>query len=213
MLYSKSSIFSRKVLILESMRKSKSGFTLVELIIVMVIIAILATITAVGYNGVQAKARDTDRKNDLTDIAEAIQLYRQKYGSDVQTGSGCGSGGNGSGWFNYSGSTYPASILSCLQTAGYLDNTSGFVDPSGCTTNGNNAAGSPVGYCHSIGGKYGYTYMKYSSGTPPNQISCLYARMETSDDSSTLTSSSNPCYGTSSSYAASLGMNYELLVK
>lgn len=185
------------------------GFTLVELMIVVIVIAILASITIVAYNSAQPAARDTKRKADLAAIAEAIQLYRQKYGNDIQSGSGCGSGGTGSGWFNYN---YPKPILSCLTDAGYLDGGQ-FVDPSGCTTNGNNASGSPVGYCHSINGKYGYTYMKYSSGTPPNQFTCLYARMETSDDTATLKSSSNPCYNASSVYTASLGMNYELLVK
>ncbi|QQS70798.1 prepilin-type N-terminal cleavage/methylation domain-containing protein [Candidatus Saccharibacteria bacterium] len=36
------------------MAKSKSGFTIIELVIVIVIIGILATITLVAYNGTQA---------------------------------------------------------------------------------------------------------------------------------------------------------------
>lgn len=38
------------------MRKSTSGFTIVELLIVIVVIAILATISIVAYNGIQDRA-------------------------------------------------------------------------------------------------------------------------------------------------------------
>ena len=38
------------------MRKSSSGFTIVELLIVIVVIAILATISIVAYNGIQNRA-------------------------------------------------------------------------------------------------------------------------------------------------------------
>lgn len=39
------------------MRKSTSGFTIVELLTVIVVIAILATITIVAFNGVQTRAQ------------------------------------------------------------------------------------------------------------------------------------------------------------
>ena len=38
------------------MRQTKSGFTIVELLIVIVVIAILAAITIVAYNGIQNRA-------------------------------------------------------------------------------------------------------------------------------------------------------------
>lgn len=57
------------------MRKTKSGFTIVELSIVIVIIAILATITIVAYNGVQQRGRDTQRKQDIANIRKALELY------------------------------------------------------------------------------------------------------------------------------------------
>ena len=39
------------------MKKTKSGFTIVELLIVIVVIGILAAITIVAYNGIQSRAR------------------------------------------------------------------------------------------------------------------------------------------------------------
>jgi type II secretion system protein G len=59
----------------------KQGFTIVELLIVIVVIGILAAITIVAYNGVQARARDTTRKSDLSIIAKAINLYYSDNGA------------------------------------------------------------------------------------------------------------------------------------
>lgn len=55
---------------------SRAGFTIVELLIVIVIIGILAAITVVAYNGIQSRAREVSLKSDLTNIAKQIELYR-----------------------------------------------------------------------------------------------------------------------------------------
>lgn len=54
---------------------NKEGFTIVELLIVIVIIGILAAISIVSYNGVAAKARDAQRVQDIQTIAKALELY------------------------------------------------------------------------------------------------------------------------------------------
>jgi prepilin-type N-terminal cleavage/methylation domain-containing protein len=85
------------------MRKTISGFTLVELMIVISILAILVTIGIVSYSGVQARARDSKRMDDVAHIGRSLQLWA---GSDkfLSSMSG-GSGGQGYGWFenNYGG--------------------------------------------------------------------------------------------------------------
>ncbi len=55
--------------------RTSSGFTIVELLIVIVVIAILAAITVVAYNGIQARARDTQRKSDVAALVKAFELY------------------------------------------------------------------------------------------------------------------------------------------
>lgn len=66
--------------------RNKSGFTIVELLIVIVIVAILAAISVVAYNGIQNRAYDTTVKNDLASIAKKIQMFnadKGAYPSDI----------------------------------------------------------------------------------------------------------------------------------
>lgn len=55
------------------------AFTLVELLIVMGIMAVMATFFISGYTGVQKKARDATRKSDLNQLAKAMELYFNDY--------------------------------------------------------------------------------------------------------------------------------------
>lgn len=61
------------------MRRSAGGFTIVELLIVIVVIAILATISVVAYNGVRDRAQYTKALSDLTVINKAISTYKAQY--------------------------------------------------------------------------------------------------------------------------------------
>lgn len=56
------------------------GFTIVELLIVIVVIAILAAITIVAFNGVQDRARYTSMKSDLDSIHKALEMYKVDHG-------------------------------------------------------------------------------------------------------------------------------------
>jgi prepilin-type N-terminal cleavage/methylation domain-containing protein len=62
------------------MNKSSSGFTIVELLVVIVVIAILAAITIVAYNGIQARAKDSSADNALNQIKKGVELYRADNG-------------------------------------------------------------------------------------------------------------------------------------
>lgn len=57
-------------------QKQFEGFTIVELLIVIVVIGILAAITIVAFNGVQAKAKTVQVKSTASTILKKVELYR-----------------------------------------------------------------------------------------------------------------------------------------
>jgi len=69
-------------------RISSKGFTLVELLIVIVIIAILAAITIVAYNGIQARAQDSVTQQGASQFAKALQLWALDNGNSLKGDSG-----------------------------------------------------------------------------------------------------------------------------
>jgi len=57
-----------------------NGFTIVELLIVIVVIGILAAITIVSFNGVQQRARDTERFTDITAMQKQLEIFYNEKG-------------------------------------------------------------------------------------------------------------------------------------
>lgn len=76
------------------MRKS-SGFTIVELLIVVVVIAILAAITIVSYNGITARANDSAVKTGLSStikklgVKESTGTYGECYTGSQAINTSC----------------------------------------------------------------------------------------------------------------------------
>lgn len=58
----------------------KSGFTIVELLVVIIVIAILATIGFVQYIGMQDRAREAVLRSDLTAAAEILNIDQVRSG-------------------------------------------------------------------------------------------------------------------------------------
>jgi prepilin-type N-terminal cleavage/methylation domain-containing protein len=161
------------------------GFTLVELLIVIAIISLLASMILSSLNTAQAKARDTRRQMDLDQVVKALSLYYAKNGDWISTASGCGNGGNGNGWFSSPYSPYK-SIAQCLVDAGFTSVP--IKDPTGGLTS------TPT---------VGFSYMKYHCTLVGKNVAYIFAKLETMPQSTTATDGTC-CAVCDSNY----GMNY-----
>ena len=63
------------------MNRRPEGFTIVELLIVVVIIAILAAITIAAYNGMQNRAKSSAAQSTATTLSKKLQAYHMLAGS------------------------------------------------------------------------------------------------------------------------------------
>lgn len=158
--------------------KSRSGFTLVELLIVIVVIAILAAISVVAYNGIQDRANDTRMRAGVAQIEKAIMMWHTETGqqpvggwsSSVAIGSGTNcSNGNG-GWL--ASGTYTCAFEDALRNTGLLP--ANFV---------RSLPGSPTS-----AGSGAYSVMFYACGSNRYALS-YHLRRPTAEDSANMTQS------------------------
>ncbi|HSX06415.1 MAG TPA: type II secretion system protein [Candidatus Saccharimonadia bacterium] len=63
-----------------SLKNRSKGFTIVELLIVIVVIAILATLVIVTFTGIQQKARDSQRQTDVNALDSHLEAYYAENG-------------------------------------------------------------------------------------------------------------------------------------
>lgn len=59
----------------------KKGFTLVELMVVIVIMGVLVSIGTFAFQSSQKKSRDSRRKSDLDQITKALEMYNTDVGN------------------------------------------------------------------------------------------------------------------------------------
>jgi general secretion pathway protein G len=132
------------------MTMRQKGFTIVELLVVIVVIGILAAITVTAYNGVQGRARDAERISDLKNIADALEIYRVNngaYPTPVSTP-------NASSWEVNTDGTTATNFLSALSTANIMPKVP--VDPTNKGTTLNPSYNNNT---------YAYFYYVYAAGS------------------------------------------------
>jgi prepilin-type N-terminal cleavage/methylation domain-containing protein len=68
-------------------KQTSTGFTIVELVIVIVVIAILAAITVLAYNNVQGRAHDAAVKADIANMIKKLEMSKVELGHYPQSHS------------------------------------------------------------------------------------------------------------------------------
>lgn len=101
-------------------KHTASGFTVVELLIVIVVIGILATLTIIAYSGVQDNARRASLQSDVSQSAKKLEEYKFK-----------------------NAETYPTSQASAVSLAGIKSSGSNALTYTPYTT----SLGANKGYC------------------------------------------------------------------
>jgi prepilin-type N-terminal cleavage/methylation domain-containing protein len=90
-------------------KNTRKGFTLIEILIVVAIIAILASVVLVGLGPTQQAGRDARRISDLAEAQNGLELYYNKCGIYPGTGA-CAVGTAGVTWAAVSASVIAAGV-------------------------------------------------------------------------------------------------------
>ncbi len=69
----------------KTLKNAQRGFTIIELLIVIAIIAILAGLVLNNFQGAQAKARDTQRVTDTNNVHSKLEEYYNENGAYPST--------------------------------------------------------------------------------------------------------------------------------
>src|SRR5680860_889399 len=86
----------------------KYAFTIVELLVVIVVIGILATLTIIAYVGIQQRATVTSLKSDLVNSSQSLKLYQVEHSAYPTAINDCHSPAEGNMCLKYSpNNTYP----------------------------------------------------------------------------------------------------------
>jgi len=135
-------------------KPKNSGFTLVELLIVIAIVGILAAVVLVNLNSARNRSRDTKRVADARQVLTALELYFQDNGGyptpDIASLTGPDLNSGNPAWSTFL-VNWPVAPIPA-------DNPTGFAT---CTSTG---AGT---------GTNQYTYTQISSGADFNMTFCI----------------------------------------
>lgn len=91
-------------------KKKSSGFTLIELLVVIAILGILTTVGLGSFRTSQVKGRDAQRKNDLSQIQKALEMYYNDNGKYPLTSSMQALLNSGGSWTVEEGTVYMKTV-------------------------------------------------------------------------------------------------------
>ncbi len=80
---------------------NSSGFTLIELMLVVAILGILATLATGSFLSYQAKSKQAEAKTNISSVAETAVAYKAEYGTYVTDWSSLGWQAHGTTRYRY----------------------------------------------------------------------------------------------------------------
>lgn len=63
------------------MKINRRGFTLIEILVTVTVIALLTMVGVVSYSATNKRSRDSKRKSDIEQMRQALEMYRADNGS------------------------------------------------------------------------------------------------------------------------------------
>ena len=114
------------------MKKDKSGFTIIEVVLVLAIAGLIFLMVFIALPALQRSQRDTQRRNDVSRVATALTQYQANHGGNLPSG---GSGFSGCSTANVNPFPTTKVPVACQFIRDYLNPSDAteneFVDPSG----------------------------------------------------------------------------------
>lgn len=80
---------------------NSNGYTLIELMVVVVTLGILATLATGSFLSFQAKSKQAEAKSNISSIAESAIAYKAEYGTYVADWTGIGWQAQGTSRYRY----------------------------------------------------------------------------------------------------------------
>lgn len=146
------------------LKRKARGFTIVELLIAVVVIAILAAISTVAYTAIQNRANDAAVQNDISNFSKKIKLYYAEFGT--YPGGGASGPVTGIGNFSLGQASYATNVSNFYYCRGRVNGERAFAVGAVSKSNNRYYYSSLNGSVQSYTGSWGGAFVNCTGMLP-----------------------------------------------